>query len=368
VAWLVPLDGGFTPAHEPVVKTTIPAAPPPTSQEITVAWTNGRNHPGQGPLFRTIVGTSFGFLGADRSGTLWHSPDGMSWEPTLTELKGVSVASSGSTTLVSGVRSGRAVLLRSVDGVEWSEVDRSEVPEQVRDLVATTPSGLTWLGSAYGSSEGVLAVVDADRVTTVHEPPWDEHVCCGTTTLLQVGGNVVAYQYDGNSPQFSHAWEYLGNRKWSDTFDVPLSIEHAVVGDTMLKFDHTHATCCSNPILGESLWPLLSSNDGITWTDTGQISGHDVHSLHVNAGLSFWIYGPQIGGGGNDIEVVPGTTLWLSTDGQNWQRLDIPQGIDERFQHGPTGFVHVAGETIFIFYNSEDELADQYWVGTVETN
>jgi hypothetical protein len=152
------------------------------------------------------------------------------------------------------------------------------------------------------------------------------------------------------------------------TIDVPFSAEHVVVGDTMLRFDHTKATCCGRPIRGESLWPLSLSNDGINWVEVGMISGHDVHALLLRSGSSFWIYGPAIGGGSSNIEVLHGTTLGISTDGQIWQEIDIPQGINEKFQRC-CGFVHVAGEAIFIFYGSgEGHDADQMWVGTVETN
>jgi hypothetical protein len=182
-------------SQTPVVTTTIPAVPAPATQEVTVTWTDvpqdeRRGCPASatdcdgGGWVRTIVGTSFGLFGTDRFGALWRSTDGANWEPTLTELRDVSVASSGPRTLVSGLRDGRAVLLRSVDGVEWSEIDLSDVPERVRYVTETTPSGLTWLRSPSFSRD-VLVTIEADRATTVHEPPWDQDMCCGGPTLAQ---------------------------------------------------------------------------------------------------------------------------------------------------------------------------------------
>ena len=82
----------------------------------------------------------------------------------------------------------------------------------------------------------------------------------------------------------------------------------------------------------------------------------------VNAGSSFWIYGPDIGGGGNDIEVIPETLLRYSTDGINWQDISMPQ--EALGFTVPAGFVHIAGETIFIFANNNPS---QNWIGTIQT-
>jgi hypothetical protein len=365
VAWLAPLDGDSRPADEPVVTTTLSALSLSADGGVTVRWI-GRQADGRPPI-RNIVSTSFGFLGTDFSRALWRSNDGVNWTPTLTDLSDISVASSGSMTLVSGVRDGSAVLLRSADDGTWSNIDISDIRSapQNRDVIATTPSGLTWLGSQTGGAGSVLVVIDADRVTAVYAPPWDQEVCCGVT-LAQVGDNVVAYQFDQNEPQFTHAWEYLGNGQWSDVTDVPLSTDHAVVGGTMLRFDHTNATCCGIPDSGETQWPLWSSNDGINWTEVGPISGHDVHTLHVIAGSSFWMYGPNLHGGGNDIEVVPGTTLGISVDGQHWHEIVVPEGIDETILRGPTGGVRAAGNMIFIPNRRSDR--GLIWVGTIETS
>ena len=115
---------------------------------------------------------------------------------------------------------------------------------------------------------------------------------------------------------------------------------------------------------GASFWPLLSSRDGIHWTEIGQKTGDEVHTLRLDAGSSFWIYGPDIGGGGNDIEVLPDTLLGYSTDGINWQNISMPQAALGFDALDPvTGFVHIAGETIFISGNNNPAQ----WIGTIQT-
>jgi len=357
------------PADESAATTTLAVAPVPVPGTVTVSWESVQREEGQGPSVRSIVGTSSGFLGTDLDGTLWRSRDGSTWEPELTGIRDVAIASSGAAVLASGLRDGVRVLFRSVDGVEWTEVDRSIVPTRYgRNVLVTTPSGLTWFGpnSGYGSSgEGVLALVEGDRITAVYDPPWALEACCGVTDLVEVGGNISAYQFDRNQPQFSRSWVYLGNGEWSDVRDMTYSYEHAVVGDTVLMFDQTNSTCCGSPISGTSSWALLSSKDGTNWTEIGQVVGKEVHTLRVNAGSSFWIYGPDIGGGGNDIEVLPDTTLGYSTDGINWQDISMPQEALGFSAVDPvTGFVHIAGETIFIFANNNPS---QNWIGTIQT-
>jgi len=374
---------GVAPSNEPAATTTIPAAPVPADEPsvtttlstapvlaagtVAATWEYVQWEEGQGPWVRTIVSTSLGFLGTDLDGTLWHSRDGSTWEPELTEIQDVAIASSGAAVLASGLLDGGRVLLRSVDGVEWTEVDRSNVPTRHgRHVLVTTPSGLTWFGpdSRNDSGEGVLALVEGDRITDVYDPPWAPEACCGVTDLVEVGGNISAYQFNRNQPQFSHSWAYLGNGEWTDARDMTYSYEHAVVGDTVLMFDQTNGTCCGSTT-GTSSWALLSSKDGTDWTEIGQVIGEDVHTLRVNAGSSFWIYGPDIGGGGNDIEVLPDTTLGYSTDGINWQDISMPQVALGFAAIDPvTGFVHIAGETIFISINNNPS---QNWIGTIRT-
>jgi hypothetical protein len=375
VAWLVPLDGGSPPADEPVVTTTLAAPPQPQSPLVAVTW---EERPIEGPSVDTIVSTSFGYFGTDDPGVLWRSSDGTTWEPALTDLREVSVVSDGAIALVAGLRDRRPVLLRSADGVEWSEIDRSLVPDMGDQYVAaTTPSGLTLIGHRGG--EHKVVAIDTDRVTAVYEPPWNQEACCAPESLVQVGDNIVAYQDDHNSPQFSHAWEYRGNGQWSDpiNIDVRWTLDHAVVGDTMLSLGQADPKCCrSQPEPGEAawdepdpweetVWPVLSSDDGINWTEIGEISGHNVSSLHLNAGSSFWVYGPP-DRGGPSIVVGPGTTLGISVDGQHWQEFIVPAAILKPFPNSG-GSVHVAGNKIFVLQVTDDGVI-QSWVATVETN
>ena len=374
VAWLVPLDGGSSPADEP--RTTIPIDQPVTTTvnqvttpplgALTVSWVSTQWGVGSGPSVRTVVGTSTWLSGTDRSGHLWRSVDGVQWERTLPELDSVAVVSSPSGALASGLADGRNVLLVSTNGEEWTQVDRSAVPNNAGShVLVTTPSGLTWFGPNAGvlSGEGVLAVIDGDRITDVHDPPWDE--CCFPTDLVEVGGNIAAYQHNRNESPFSSAWEYLGNGEWSAATDVTVSGEHPVVGDTVLRIDHTGSTCCGIPTPGESLWPLLSSSDGIQWTEITQIRAEDVHSVHVKAGSSFWIYGPGIYGEGGEIDVAPDSPIRYSTDGLIWHNLPLPTA-DDSLESVAFGTVHIAGNTIFIARET-NASPYQYWVATVET-
>lgn len=376
IAWLAPLSGDSSPAGESTAPTTIgsgtapSAGPAPSSDTITVAWVWTQWDEGQGPRVLDIVGTPSGLLGTGRTGGLWRSTDGVSWEPILTYLNDITVAGSGFEVLVAGVRDGSMVLLRSNDGYDWTKIDLLGLPLDQQEVVATTPSGLTWFApdGERPSNGGVLAVVNDDRITEVHTPPWDPYTCCGITSLLEVGGSITAYQFDRNEPQFSRQWVYLGGGEWSGARDVTFSGEHAVVGDTALRVDQANSTCCGNPIRGTSLWPLLSSGDGVDWTEIAQIPAEDTHNLHVNAGSSFWIYGLSLGGGGTAIEVQPHTALGISKDGLTWQKVDLSQ-VDAAFFAEPrTGFIHVAGNTIFMANDTAYEGTGQYWVGTVDTD
>lgn len=363
VAWLAPSGTSAPSVDEPTVTSAAPNV-------LEVTWERSQWAIGEGPDVGDVVAASGFLLGTDRIGHLWRSSDGVNWERVFGELTGISVAGDESLILIAGRTSdGTSTLLRSDDGSNWTQVDHSNLGLGERfTVVKTTPSGLTWFHDTArrGSASGVLAAVSGDRVTEVHDPPWDHEACCGAD-LIEVGGTIVAYQDDWNEPRFSRAWTYLGNGEWSEAIDVTFTSDHAVVGETALMFDQTNATCCARPIRGTSLWPLLASSDGINWIEVAQIPGDNVHTLHVNAGSSFWIYGPSIGGGGTSIEVGPDTTLGISRDGVTWQRVDISQ-VDVQFMAAPrTGFIHVVGNTIFLFNETAFEGIGEYWVGTVST-
>jgi hypothetical protein len=270
-------------------------------------------------------------------------------------LENVSVADAGSNVIVSGRRTdGSMALLRSEDGDTWTEIDLSNLnTDEVLDVVTATSSGLTWLRNRSGSGAGLIASIDGDRIVETYQPPWNQGSCCGLTEIVEVDDNIAAFEPRSGS---TNVWEYLGDGAWSEPVPIPISTHHAQVGDTVLMFDHTNATCCASPIPGVSQWPLLASNDGTNWTHIDTRAGEDVHALRITAGDSFWLYGPDIGGGGNGMETDANTTLWISRDGREWEPIGTP--------FVQFGGVVVSGNTIFLASPSA-LLSATYWIGTL---
>jgi len=380
LAWLI----GPGPAVDPadtvvpttlagtVVPSTLAESAPTTevvsSGEFVVTWTRAQWDEGEGPRLFDIVAAPSLLLGTDDldlGGRLWRSSDGVNWEPLFSELTDVSVAADGPFVLIGGLRSdGTRALLRSSDGENWTEVDYSAFPGTNPTVVEVTQSGFVELfddRGPGGSGEEVFGLIVGDQLLEIHEPPWDVDLCC-TRQLVETSNGITAFQGDFNDPRSSNAWSYLGNGEWSGPVEIPISSDHARVGDTILMFDQTNATCCENPIPGTSLWPLLASEDGITWTELSKRPAENVHSLEIEAGDSFWVYGPQIGGGGSGIEIDSSTTIWISGDGFNWEPIDAGFASDPSF----SGFVQVAGDTIFIGTSAFEETGT-YWVGTVSS-
>ena len=312
---------------------------------------------------------AYGWDGVGVSESSWANLCGSS---ALCELGEVSVAGDAQSIVVAGMRrDGTTALYHSVDaGNTWTEVDHSVLADGGGlQVVATTSGGLTWLSDGRtadeGDAEGVLAFIAEDRLVDVHDPPWNIVRCCMPTTLFETGQGVGAIQHDFNDPRLSLHWSYLGDGRWSQGTDIPISADFAQRADTILRFDHANATCCNNPIPGTSFWPLLASDDGISWTEIASLPGSEVHSLHVIAGDSFWVYGPQIGGGGSGIEITSqSTTLHISSDGIDWQPVDVgfakaPGAVPPTSP--ATRFVATAGDTIYIWGFDTDDV----WVGTV---
>jgi hypothetical protein len=340
---------------------TIDIVEPAEVAGMTLTWTQAQWGEGDGPRVQgqEWASTSSGFLGTDRAGRLWRSADGASWDEygTVLGLERLSVADAGSNVIVSGRRTdGSMALLRSEDGDTWTEIDLSNLnTDEVFDVVTATSSGLIWLGRLDGSGAGVIAFIDGDRIVETYEPPWALGSCSGCTEIVEVGDNIAAFESDRSG--LATAWEYLGDGAWSEPVPIPISTHHAQVGDTVLMFDHTNATCCASPIPGVSQWPLLASNDGTNWTQIDTRAGEDVHALRIVAGDSFWLYGPDIGGGGDDIEIDASTTLWISRDGRDWEPIDTP--------FAQAGGVVVSGNTIFLVSHNAFDLSATYWIGTL---
>jgi hypothetical protein len=358
VVWLSSADDELRQIDEPAattVATTVATGPPDevsgTSGVLgpgdalepaevagmTLTWTRGQSGEDSGPL-DALVAT----LGLEK----------------------VSFADAGSSVFVSGTRTdGSMALLRSEDDETLTDIDVSALSaDQALRIVAATPSGLVLLGApGPGRNDaGPIAVIENDRVTGTYEPPWNTEECCALIEIVELNGDVVAYQANFNGRGPGVVYRYLGGGEWSDPIDVPISSDHAQVGDTALMFDHTYSTCCASPIPGLSEWPLLASNDGINWTQIDTRSAENVHALRITAGDSFWLYGPDIGGGGYDIETNANTTLWISRDSRNWEPIDIPFAQE--------GFVQVSGNTITLIPSNGFDDPTTHWIGTVTFN
>jgi len=390
VSWGTDEPPVITQPDEPPVITqpepTPTTLPEPTPVEVSwreVDW--GLRSVHSPPVY---LGGSDVLFRSDRDGRLLSSGDGDTWEPVFADLTGVSIAVDGPMAVATWtLNDGTSALFISDDGETWSEVDHSTLPETEQlEVIETTRSGLTWFRTARTVERGhdILAVIANDQLIDVHVPPWDTEGS-GTlnTDLVETTSGIAAIQAQFNSPKFSYAWSYQGSGQWSQPVEIPISYQHLRVGDTILMIDHTAATCCGNSILGESLWPVLASNDGINWTEVSSLAastayplvsgGSDgVHALSLIAGESFWVYGPQISGGDFGIDYDASTTLWISTDGTNWQPLDVeinPPPLaagGPRFTNRDRFSVRAAGDFIFIYYPDVGGIATIRWVGEVK--
>lgn len=327
---------------------TLEVIPPVSVAGMTLTWTQA-----QWPDIRPQTASPSGFLGTGPQGRLWRSVDGLGWEPdgALADLDQISIADAGTHLVLSGVQGdGTTELLRSDDGATWVPIAGAAGITQAVDVASTTPSGLTWFrGRGDG---GVVALVAGDRITELHSPPWNTGDCCIQIDLVEFDAGVVAFVTDFNEPRSSVAYRYEGFGVWSAPVSVPISAHHAQVGGSVLMFDHSDATCCGNPIPGTSEWPLLESSDGLTWVEIDRRPGEDVHSLKIVAGDSFWMYGPDIGGGGGNIETDPSRRLWISSDGRDWDPVDI--------SFAAPGFSEVLGNTVFL-----RDGTSTTWIGTL---
>lgn len=314
---------------------------------MTLTWTQA-----QWPDIRPSASSPSGFLGTGPEGRLWRSTDGSNWEQdaALSGFERISVADAGTHLLLTGTQGdGTTALLRSDDGSTWAPIDGTADFGVDVEVASATPSGLTWLrGHPDG---GVIALVDEERIVEFYAPPWNTSDCCLLVDLVEFPTGVVAFVTDFNEPRLSVAFSYQGEGAWSEAVSVPISTSHPQVGNTVLMFDHTNATCCGNPIAGVSEWPLLESSNGLDWRQIDGRPGEDVHALRIRAGDSFWLYGPDIGGGGNNIETDPSRLLWISSDGREWDPIDISFAA-------PGGAV-VLGDAVFL----QDGTAIT-WIGT----
>ena len=317
------------------------------------------------------------FLASDRDEWFRSTDEGKTWEPLFADLTDVSLAVEGPRAVFTGTRSdGTKSLLISDDGETWSEVDPSSLPQARRlELVATTRSGLTWFFPTEhdflgpGPSDGVLAVIADGRLIDHHDPPWDTDA-----GLVETTNGILAFQ--GSNP--SYAWSYEGGGQWSQPVEIPTTNDRLLVGDTFFMIDHTNATRSNDPIPGESHWPILTSKDGINWTEVSVRAAstayppvaddnRGIHSLRLEAGESFFLYGPHIYSdrfGHTQIQLDESTILWISRDGISWQPLDIPFEPPAGSEYG---VVHTGRDSIFVSYESPDGSWPIRWVGKVKT-
>lgn len=318
-------------------------------------------------------------LGRDGNGWSRSTDQGETWDRVLelNELTDVSIAGDGQRAVFTGTRSdGTKALLFTEDGETWSEVDLSSLPQTRRlEIVETTRSGLTWffptdhdfLGP--GPGDGLLAVIADGQLIDHHDLPWG---AIGDASLAETPSGILAFQ--ASNP--SYAWSYQGGGQWSQPVEVPTG-DYLMVGETFFMIDHTNATRSGNPIPGESHWRFLTSNDGLVWTEVSTRAAstayppvaegsRGIHSLRLEAGESFFLYGPHIYSDRfehTNIQLDDSTILWISTDGTNWQPLDIPF---EPPAGSDYGVVHTEGDSILVSYESADGSWPIRWVGEVE--
>lgn len=390
VAWLT---GGGGSEQDVINQTTAP--PPTTTPMLTTTVTEGATQI-LGSIGVEVTWTEvepgveegldpdFEFPGVllawDGNGWSRSTDQGETWDRVLEldELTDVSIAGDGQRAVFTGTRSdGTKALLFTEDGETWSEVDLSSLPQTRRlELVETTRSGLTWFFPTEhdflgpGPSDGVLAVIADGQLIDHHDLPWGAN---GDAGLAETTRGILAFQ--GSNP--SYAWSYQGGGQWSQPVEIPTTDDRRLVGETFFMIDHANATRSGNPIPGESHWRFLTSKDGLDWTEVSTRAASTayppvadgnggIHSLRLEAGESFLLYGPHIYSDTfehTEIQLDNSTTLWISTDGTNWLPLDIPF---EPPAGSDYGVVRADGDSILVSYESADGSWPIRWVGEVK--
>lgn len=337
----------------PAQSEPAPGSPVAVAGEgLTVTWTEVDGSELDLPY--PLVATPSGILGRS-AGRAFRWTDGARWEQ-VTDLEDVVVESlvdGRDFVLVSGTgrADGQPVLMKSLDGRTWSVIDRSSLEGVGTEVVATSPSGLTVI------SPGHAFLVEGDRVTGLHDTPWNA-TCCNPIDLIEFDGATVALVRDFNEPRVSSAWRYIGDEEWAQSVSVPISSRVAMINDTVLMFDRTGLGCCRPPVGANSQAALLTSTNGTEWTTHATLDDATTNGLQIEAGDFFWVYGLH-GFGGADIERYDEfATLWISTDAASWAPLDVSFAPNH-------SIVTVVGDTIFIS-GATQETSQQGWIGQVE--
>lgn len=336
------------------VSTTAPAV------SLSITWTE---EPAQNRGINTVAGR----LRID-DGQLQRWVDGTRWEH-VPALVGVTVGSEGSGSpgssggfadggdfvLVSGVRQsdGAVIMLKSADGEEWNEIDISALtPAAARQITATSSSGVTAFGDP--NRRPVVGVVEGDRVTNVHIPPWTPG---RWIRFLEFDGTLVAHEDTDGKRSTAQAWRHLGGENWSPPEPVPFSSRIVALGDTVLMLRNPGGRQSNNPPVAgqDGRGILLTSVDGIAWTPHSILDAETDDGVQLASGDFFWVYG--LGGLEGGIERhFEFDTIHVSPDAISWTPVDISFTDDQ-------SFVQVSGDSIIV---SGFDDRGTTWVGRVE--
>lgn len=100
-------------------------------------------------------------------------------------------------------------------------------------------------------------------------------------------------------------------------------------------------------VIGDPIPRIWRSQDGVTWTEDEPELGVDAVALigiAVRGDGQFMIVGQT----GSPMGPDQGTAAWVSPDGVDWERIDVPMaGPALAFDRGARGFVVVAGDELW---------------------
>lgn len=341
--------------------------------DLEVTWVHTRWDSDEGPPtdnFHRLGATPSGVLSLDHDYVIrgegfeagefdrvWQWTASTGWVP-VSQLDDVSVGyfvnGRDFVIAIGGRQSDGRVALRSFDGEVWTELDISADP---RPLTATSPSGLSVVGD--GPSDDAPAVIRADGVVDVFEPPWPQVIdlnnCCALHEVIDFpGGSVIFRSYQGDDGLTVHeAWKYLGDGQFTGPGAVPAG-EHIAWGPNGVAMRVEWEG--DEQEIG-SLMNLLATTDGIDWAVRDSLPTETMLGYQVLGGDSFWIRGPRLKGSTDTIEVR--SSVSLSSDGEEWVPLDLPFA-------GLGKILEVSGDHIVVFEVSPSNPSEM-WIGSVTT-
>lgn len=100
-------------------------------------------------------------------------------------------------------------------------------------------------------------------------------------------------------------------------------------------------------VVGTPAPRIWRSADGVTWTEEQPDLGVEAVALigiEVRSDSQFMLVGQT----GSPMEREQGTAAWISPDGLDWERIDMPmEGPAIAFDRGARGYVVVAGDGLW---------------------